>query len=114
MTERFAKATLQTPEGANAQDAGADRLGAYSDAGELHSPQQAVDRDRGGPDSPVPAGMDAEIIFTGGPGRSLGGPHATDRSGEAGSPAGEDAPDPDDVDPADRGHRPGPFVDRLR
>jgi hypothetical protein len=115
MTERFAKATRQPPKGSNAQDAGADRLGAYSEGGELHSPQDAVERDRRGPDTPEPAGTDAEVIFTGGPGRSLGGPHATDRPGQAsGSPAGEETPDPEDVDPADGRHRPGPFVDRLR
>ncbi|HUP55057.1 MAG TPA: hypothetical protein VM408_06085, partial [Methylomirabilota bacterium] len=77
MTERFSKATRQPPQGSNAQDPTADRLGAYSEAGELQSPQSAVDRDPAGPDAAVPAGMDAEIIFTGGAGRSLGGPHAT-------------------------------------
>lgn len=114
MTERSAKATRQTPKGSNAQDPTADRLGAYSEAGELHSPQGAVDRDRRGPDSPAPAGTDAELIFTGGPGRSLGGPHATDRPDLGGSPGREEAPAPEDVEADDAEHRPGPFVDRLR
>jgi hypothetical protein len=115
MTERSAKATRQPPKGSNAQDPEADRLGAYSEAGELHSPQEATERHRTGPDAPEPAGTDAEVIFTGGPGRSLGGPHATDRPARAtGSRAGEEARDSEHTDPGDGRRRPGPFVDRLR
>ena len=114
MTERFSKATRQTPKGSNAQDSTADRLGAYSESGELNSPQQAVDRDPRGPDEPMPAGTDAEIIFTGGPGRSLGGPHATDRPDLDRSTGGDDAPAAEDLEADDGDPHPGPFVDRLR
>jgi hypothetical protein len=118
MTERFNKAMRNPPKGSNAQDPDADRLGAYSDAGELRSPQEATDRDASGPTPPQPAGVDAEVIFTGGPGRSLGGPHATDRPGQVpGSPPGDEAEkgDANEETELDRGHhRPGPFVDRLR
>ena len=114
MTDRFSRATRNPPPGSNAQDPGADRLGAYSDAGELHSPQGATDRDATGPDTPEPAGVDAEVIFTGGPGRSLGGPNATDRPDEVtGQPPppghGEAADSTDHPRPG-----PGPFVDRLK
>jgi hypothetical protein len=115
MTDRYRKAMPHAPEGSNARDPDADRLGAYPEAGEIHSPQGAIDRAWAGPTSPQPAGLDTEIIFTGGPGSSIGGPHATDRPGEApGRPPGEDAVPADQVDPGTGHHRPGPFVDRLR
>jgi len=115
MTDRFSRATRNPPPGSNAQDPGADRLGAYSDAGELHSPQGATDRDATGPDAPEPAGVDAEVIFTGGPGRSLGGPNATDRPGEAtGRPPRQPGREPEDGAREHPRQRPGPFVDRLK
>jgi hypothetical protein len=118
MTDRYRRAMTKPPKGSNAQDRDADRLGAYPDAGELNSPQEAVDLDATGPDEPQPAGIDTEIIFTGGPGSSIGGPHATDRPGEAPGRPAEDraATGGGEVDaPTQSGQRrPGPFVDRLR
>lgn len=115
MTERFRRATHRPPEGSNAQDPGADRLGAYPEAGELDSPQAATERDAAGPTTPQAAGLDAEVIFTGGPGRSLGGPAATGPPRPASDLQPTDGAEQDEEAGSDGGpQRPGPFVDRLR
>ena len=84
MTERSTRAMRNPPKGSNAQDPGADRLGAYSDAGELRSPQEATDRASPGPTPAQPDGIDEEL--------------------------GKD----EEVEPDGAHHRRGPFVDRLR
>ena len=114
MTDRFSRATRNPPKGSNAQDPNADRLGAYSESGELESPQGATDLDATGPDAPQPAGIDAELIFTGGPGRSLGGPNTTDRPGDrTAEQPNPDGPSPDDGEPDEGRSAAGLFVDRL-
>jgi hypothetical protein len=116
MTERFREAMRKLPPYSNADDPTADRLGSYPEAGELRSPQDAIDRDAGGPTPPQPAGLDSQVIMTGGSGRPIGGPASTDPPGQApgmppaDAPARDDEPSPD----AERGPRDqGSFVDGL-
>jgi hypothetical protein len=84
MTEPFTRSMRNAPTGSNAKDPGTDRLGAYSDGGELRSPQEATDRDSSGPTPAQPDGIDAELTKD------------------------------DEVEPDGARHRRGPFVDRLR
>ena len=117
MTERFREAMRTPPDFSNSDDPGADRLAAYPEAGELESPQAAVDRAATGPTPPQPAGEDSELIFAGGSGQQLGGPAATDAPGKGpGLPAadGRHAADEEAAGAgAEAPPRQGSFVDRL-
>ena len=99
------------PEFSNADDPAADRLAAYDEAGESGSPQDVTRPAATGPVPPQPAGTDTEIIFTGGSGRPIGGPAATDPPGQAPGMPGPDAEPPDGSSADPHGGR--PFVDRL-
>ena len=121
MTDARHDRTHEVPAGSNADDPTADRLAAYPEAGELDSPQGAVDRSADGPLPPQPAGTDSTVIFTGASGGAIGGPAATDAPGAgAGRPAADGAADGDPEATADR-LRPDSgsardddsFVDRL-
>ena len=116
MTERFREAMRKPPPFSNADDPDADRMGAYPEAGELGSPQDANEQDASGPTPPQPAGLDSQVIMTGGSGRAIGGPAATDPPGQAPGmppPDGAAAADegPPEAGPAPRD--PGSFVDGL-
>ena len=102
----------------NADDPTADRLAAYPEAGELGSPQDThPTATEGGPVPPQPAGVDTEIIMSGGSGGGLGGPPATDAPGEGAGMPGEggiDEESPANTQRAERAARKGgSFVDRL-
>jgi hypothetical protein len=120
MAEKFSEAMRTPPPYGNARDPEADRLGAYDQAGELGSDQAGTERvgqESGpptAPSGPQPAGADSEVIFAGGPGGGLGGPHATDTPGQ-GDPGlpGHDQPVEGGRDEAEDGGSGGPFVDRL-
>jgi hypothetical protein len=116
MTERFREAMRKSPPFSNADDPEADRMGAYPEAGELDSPQDGADQHASGPTPPQPAGLDSQVIMTGGSGRPIGGPAATDPPGQApGMPpadgAAADDEAPPDTQPKSRDQ--GSFVDGL-
>jgi hypothetical protein len=120
MAEKFSEAMRTPPPFSNAEEPGADRLGRYGEAGELASDQEATDRvgqESGSSTAaagPQPAGADSEVIFAGGPGGGLGGPHATDTpdTNDPGLP-GHDQPAEGGRDEAEDGGTDGSFVDRL-
>jgi len=98
MAEKFSEAMRNPPPSSNADDPEADRLGRYDEAGELEPGQRGTERvgpETGPstvPSGPQPADAEDEIIFTGGPGGRLGGPHATDEPGGDPGLPGHDQP----------------------
>ena len=119
MDDKFSDAMRTPPPSSNAEDPEADRLGRYPDAGELNAEPKATERvgpETGpstAPSGPQPAGLDAEVIFTGGSVGRLGGPHATDAPGEDPGLPGHDQPVEGGREEAADGGAEGSFVDRL-